>query len=681
MLAAAGAWALARRLRLGCTASAVAGCAYALSGPLLSAVSLFHHHVGAAWVPWVLWALEGLLQRPSLGAALVLGVVTATQIVAGSGDMCLIAGLLGAARIVWALVRSQPARSRRALAVARYGVLAGLLGLALGALQWLPTAELARRAFRATQDARTSSYWSLHPIALVDLAVPRVVADLPVSATAREALFEGREPLLAVIYLGAVPLALAGLALCVRTRRAALAGAGFVVLVVASLGRHTAFYAALMAIPGFGMLRYPQKYLLGAALCASLVAAWGFEAWGQSWSIADRRRVRVFALCVFALSLAPAAVAVWVQQEPAWLARWLVGDGAALTGASQSIALRLLRTAALLASMSLLLLHRSSRERSTGHATVMLVLLGLGDIVAVGRGINPLAPADLLSHRPDLATRLDPGARIHATGDPSCRMPESASSGRSNTWTTLEGVQDTLRPPVGSRWGLFGSFDGEFTGLGSRWSTALLWANLRVAGTPSALRLQQVAGVDRVLHVGRSVPPGLLPLEVRPSPFSCPLLVLRVPETLPRAYAVRRERQALDPETTVAIVLDPAFDPRREVVLESAPVLVADASSGADEVRLVARTLGTVEVQVRLAAPATLVLLEEFDPGWRVAVDGNRAQLLRANGVFRAVRVGEGSHRVLFSYRPRAVAAGASLALAGLCGTLGLALASRRSRR
>ncbi|HSD27910.1 MAG TPA: hypothetical protein VLL75_11455, partial [Vicinamibacteria bacterium] len=59
LLAALGAGALVRRVGLGWIAAGTAGAAYALSGPFLSGASLFHHFAGAAWLPWVLFALEG----------------------------------------------------------------------------------------------------------------------------------------------------------------------------------------------------------------------------------------------------------------------------------------------------------------------------------------------------------------------------------------------------------------------------------------------------------------------------------------------------------------------------------------------------------------------------------------------------------------------------------------------
>ena len=80
---------------------------------------------------------------------------------------------------------------------------------ALGAVQWLPTAERARDGFRAGPGL-ASRYWSLHPRRS---STWRCRASSPSSRSraGTPALFEGREPFLACLYLGVVPLALGAL--------------------------------------------------------------------------------------------------------------------------------------------------------------------------------------------------------------------------------------------------------------------------------------------------------------------------------------------------------------------------------------------------------------------------------------------------------------------------------------
>jgi hypothetical protein len=682
LLAGLGAAALARRLGLGRTGAGVAGAAYALSGPFLSGASLWHHYAGAAWLPWLLWALEGLVRRPGLATSLTLGLVGAAQVVAGSGDLCLAGGLLGGARLALHLLRARPARARlRALAWA--GALAAALALALGAVQWMPTAASARQGHRAALDARTNTYWSLHPASLADLAVPRLVSDLPLSEEARQALFEGREPLLGCLYAGVVPLALAALGLAMRAPLALPAAAGLLFFVVASLGRHTPVYSLLLGLPGFSLMRYPQKFLWPAALCLALLAAAGGHAWAAGWGDAARRRARRVAL-VLLLAVALLLAAAWWVSGPGALSPWLDTAEPGRDAAPRTASLKLARSGLLAAVVALLLWRRAGRDHARRATTLALLLLGAGDLVAVGRGTNPLAPRALLDHRPAVLARLaGEEVRVHAAVEGrACLAAGSSPLGWEPRWVAALGFLDTLRPPSGERWGVRGSFDGEFIGLGSRWSapaSRVVWERL---GTPEALRLLRLGGVSHVLRVGESAVPGLEPVETRPSPYACPLQVWRVPDALPGACVVRREREARDPEAVFSLLLEPGFDPRKEVLLHEARPASPEAPGDGDEARVVSRRPDTLEVEARLAAPGVLVVLEAFDPGWTAAAEGTPVPVLRANGLFRAVRLGEGRHRVRFAYRPRSALAGAVLTALGLAAAAALAFVClRRGRR
>ncbi len=81
----------------------------------------------------------------------------------------------------------------------------------------------------------------------------------------------------------------------------------------------------------------------------------------------------------------------------------------------------------------------------------------------------------------------------------------------------------------------------------------------------------------------------------------------------------------------------------------------------------------------RVEAPTAgwLVLRDLSYPGWKALVDGRPAPVYAADGVFRGVPLGAGSHEVAFLYRPVSFLLGASLTLLTLAG---LAAARVRSR-
>ena len=57
-------------------------------------------------------------------------------------------------------------------------------------------------------------------------------------------------------------------------------------------------------------------------------------------------------------------------------------------------------------------------------------------------------------------------------------------------------------------------------------------------------------------------------------------------------------------------------------------------------------------VDVTSEAAAYLVVADPYQPWWEARIDGAPAPLLRADGIFRAVPVPAGAHRVSFVFRP-----------------------------
>jgi uncharacterized membrane protein YfhO len=114
---------------------------------------------------------------------------------------------------------------------------------------------------------------------------------------------------------------------------------------------------------------------------------------------------------------------------------------------------------------------------------------------------------------------------------------------------------------------------------------------------------------------------------------------------------------------TVGAILDPAFEPRDEVLLETGLARSAPADFSSS-VRIAEETADRVRLDVELSTDGHVVLVDTYDPGWRAQVDGRPAALLRANLAFRAVAVPAGRHVVEMAYRPPLALAG--LALSGL---------------
>jgi hypothetical protein len=179
---------------------------------------------------------------------------------------------------------------------------------------------------------------------------------------------------------------------------------------------------------------------------------------------------------------------------------------------------------------------------------------------------------------------------------------------------------------------------------------------LLVEGTAAHLRLLQLGAVADVVALHSAGLEALKPVLTADALMNEPVRVFEVPDFLPRAYAVGGTRIA-DGGNALRLLLDPQFDPRREVVLPAGAPAAGDPQFRGD---VVITHLGTdrMVLDVDLGARGYVVVVDAFDPGWRARVDGRETAVLRANVAFRAVAVGAGRHSVELRYRPRALLAG-----------------------
>jgi uncharacterized membrane protein YfhO len=81
-------------------------------------------------------------------------------------------------------------------------------------------------------------------------------------------------------------------------------------------------------------------------------------------------------------------------------------------------------------------------------------------------------------------------------------------------------------------------------------------------------------------------------------------------------------------------------------------------------------------VEAQLSEPGIVVLVDTYDPGWKVTVDGRPASLLRVNVAFRGVSVPAGKHVIEQVYRPWTVLFG--LGISGAAALVGAGLCLRR---
>ena len=664
LLAGSGMLVLARRLRLSWAAATTAAAVWMLSGPLLSAVDLWQHFAGAAWMPWVVAGAERALARPTEGRVLTWALLQTAQILTGSLDLVVLTALPQAGLLVGRLAWRRPLAPANVRLLVSAAV-AAVLTVSWTAAQWLPALDYLGRTARVDLAELGRTMWSVPPAGLLQCVLPLFPDHLPLRFAFRRFLYEGREPLLTSLYLGLPALGLVLIAGFSVRRRLASAIAGLVAFsLVLTLGRHgLAYFWATAALPQLELLRYPVKAVLLGAFGFALLAALGLDAWREG-----RLTCRAAGTVAAAVGLAGVLALLTVRWLQAAADSLLdPGSKAPLVPGSVESVLALPAWsggAALVVAGLLALQARTGPRRGAALSTAVAVLAVL-DLLVVHRGLNPSVPRDLAQATPAAARLLhaDGARRVYAFDY--VQRPAGAASLRPTQTPELLRLPETLRhfvvaqtyPVTLARWRLRGSFDIDIVGLHSRSRRGLRVLVLAVDRVPGQLlRLLQVGGVSHVLALHRE---GLEELPAR-APLATPLVgeihIFRVPETLPRLLVVGGA-QVADGLDAYKVLVDPAFDPHTEALLpRGKPRPVPEGFSGQAVVR--EERADRLRAVVEASDPALLVLPEGYDEGWTATLDGRPAPVFRANVAFRAVPIAAGRHDIVLAYRPTSIPRG-----------------------
>lgn len=652
------AW-LCRKLGLGWAPVALAGLSYCCSGFFVSHLVHPNFIHTAAWIPW---ALGSLRRAVDTGQArwVALGALTVGLSLLAGGLQIAYYGL-GAAVVLcvsWAASQSDLPPKQR---LARFGLAAGALGigLALAAIQLLPTAEFTALSVRADGvTLELARSYRLPARGVLQLFVPYLYG------LAGKTPYLGGQPFHEAFgYLGVAALPLAFTALGrLRAERLVLAGLVLGALWAAlgpdaPLDLHRALYAAL---PGFDRFRAHGRLLYLVVLGLSLLAAFGLNDLIHGDKAVGRRASRLW-LGFTLLAVGVAATA------------WLSTTGHP-PGVPPAVA-RLARTSALVAAGVTLgcwaawRLGQGTRLPAPWLAAAM-VAIHLLDLLATGRTLvahhHPPAGVDIRRQ----AHRLPDAVRASArTGAPEGHRVLFAP----DTYYMLQNLGmvqgfDNLRAygPMMLRRSydlLHHAHSGRF----APWKKLPVDQNLIRVGRYRSPVLRML-GVRHVLRHNRprARPRSRVPLRYQ---------VRELPGALPRAWVVHATERALSTRQREARLR--SFDPGRLALVER-PAAELPAGSGATTnatddpaptpARIVSRSPGGDRCTLATTPPrpGLLVVAESWHPGWKARVNGRETTVHRVNHGLMGIRVGAGKQRVTLTFRPASLTWGTALSLAAL---------------
>ncbi len=292
MLAALGAYLYARRSGSSLSGAALTSLVWQWSGFLIGQIGHTNILHTAALLPWLLWAIDGYGATGKRSRGVLLAAIVAMQVFAGHQQTCAYALMVAAvyAVVMWrashAFRSSGPVASVDAPKVDAPGraylrsLVLIVAGLALAAVQILPTLELLRNSMRADASYDFFTSFSLPRRFLWTFFAPFVVGGG--DGNLFRAPYVG--PAFYAEYVGYVGLATIGLAIvCVLLKRDARTKFWAVVVVaglILALGRYApfGFYKIIYAVPVLNLFRVPARHLMEVEFALAVLAGRGLTA-------------------------------------------------------------------------------------------------------------------------------------------------------------------------------------------------------------------------------------------------------------------------------------------------------------------------------------------------------------------------------------------------------------------
>lgn len=143
-------------------------------------------------------------------------------------------------------------------------------------------------------------------------------------------------------------------------------------------------------------------------------------------------------------------------------------------------------------------------------------------------------------------------------------------------------------------------------------------------------------------------------------------VVLENKNVLPKAWLVPSVFQVTNRGHGLQILQNPAFDPRKVALVESAPpIAMGQNGQSAKGSVVVDRFEGKrIDISATTSMNSLLVIGEKYYQGWKAFVDGKQVDIFPVNNILRGVYLTPGSHKVEFRFDPLPFKVGKYLTLA-----------------
>lgn len=609
-------------------------------------------HIGQvfslAYLPIVMALLQRALSRGSVIAGLGAGAVAGFMVL-GRDQVALLAVYFLIAYVIWETVSAERGLVGQLRASVMPLVAGGVAGAVIVAVPVVLTALVAETSNRPAFDLVSAGRGSLHPALALTFLAPDMFGSSgrmedywgpPSFAWNDTGLFIAQN--MGQLYIGAVPalLILLGLFSGLYFRREiAFFAAAACVMILYALGWYTPAFGVFHALlPGVDLYRRPADAVFLIGFLTALLAGYAAH---RLLSDAPQR-LGLIAILATGLGVIAAFSAAVV----------LAGAFGRIETAAAPIliALAIVSASALALAAAVWL----NPIRPVGAGLILVGALVADLAWSNGPGGATALPAehyDVL--RPDTENETILTLKsLTAAGQSDTRRDRVELAGLGFHWPNAS-LTHKLENTLGYNPVRLGEYSratgaGDTVGLPDQRKFSALFPSYRSA-LADMLGLRYIATGIEVEKIDPSLKPGDLTLIARtPDAF-----IYENPRAMPRVMFAAQARLA-DFETILESGQWPDFDPAQTVLLEDGggPQQGLVARSEAGRVSILSYANTNVVIEAHSPHGGYVVLHDIWHPWWRVRVNGAPAELLRANVLFRAVKVLPGKQLVQFSFEP-----------------------------
>jgi hypothetical protein len=656
--------------------------------------------------PWFVLAIhlyaQSLLRSRwawAVGAAVPVGLIA----LAGSPHMLLILGfglcVWGAAHTAgraWRAYRDKERWSPRVALPLGAAIVAMGLGGVLGLAQLWPAQQQAELSSRVGVSYTFITEICAHPWrSLLRMVAPFYYGNYRLAYWGEPNFHEES------FYAGAALLLPAAMALLLgwRDRRVIGIAVFMAVMFVTAAGRYLPFYRVLFDFaPGFNRLRDPVRFMVWAQLGIAVLAAIGLQRAADGGAAARPRRQRGLAIGLAAALLVAMLAAVISLAS-------LAGDPVARRAAAKSVEGPAQGRAEALDKVTAAIFSQGDPVTWTGLAAAACGVAAAGAMFAARRRpARALLPAALvamlvldlgmqslgmLHNSKHLRVVMGRPADVQflqehlGTQRYACWPPEQIAELERNRGVQF-GLRHMLVPPVGSFYTDRQELLVSLVASSIRSARAGAEPDDIVQTIPNAdlRRVVNLLGVRYFVSPLPVVGDGLTRAFHQDGVY-----ITENTRALPLAFLARGER-AIKDANEILMRLARGDDPREVAYVEGeaelAPPAASAPAAAEDEVRVESSRPGEYRMQVSAAGPRRLVLIENWHPEWKCAVDGTEARIAQTDFAGMSVRVPPGRHEARWWYDPARFRQGLAGTAGGAVFTLAVLVAAplwRRFRR